>query len=955
MKNIVRIICILSPLLLTAQVKSIGLPNIKNYKKVDYMGGTQNWGIDQDKNDNLYFANSDGLLQFDGTIWRKYTIPDYSTARCVKVDDNTGRIFVGGYRGFGYFESDTNGELTYISLTKLLQKDDIDTLDFIWKIHINKDEIIFQSFEKAYIFKENNNIKLLEAPNRFQFSFQINERVYFQDAKAGMMEYKNGELHSMKGTPFFNQTEVWEMFAMPDEKLLFATLDKGLFLYDNEKVIPWDTEANSFILSNNSLGGVRINEDLLVLNSVLGGIIICNLQGDIIQHIDLDKGLQNNTVLSSFIDNKNNLWLGLDNGITFVHENSPFTYFRASEGINAVYGSVMHKDYLYVATNQGVFCRPKNDSFKNRVFTLVKGTATQCWNIQVVGGQLLCANNRGALLIENNKTINILDNKGYFGFKSIPGYPDYIIGSNYNGFAIFEKTIHGLVYKNQIDGFDKSSNSFELDDTHLWLKKDDLIYQMSWSDDFKEFNSIKKIPQITNDVHGINSLQKIRETVYFQSKNSFFKYSKEKDLFYKDEKMSSLFQETPIINSLLEDSQGNLWYTYDTSLSVFMKNKIGEYKNVVAPFSNLSKNLIPGYLSVNTIDSKNIFIGLADGLAHYDSEFSTDIITNPKIFIRSFSFSENTFIQGNPQEKLREYKIPYDSNHLKFSFSSPTYENLKNVEYSYRLDPFDSIWSNWSVNAMKEYTNLREGIYTMKVKVRNSYGMQSEEATIDFIISPPWHRHYIAYISYALLLLIGFYSTQRGIKHKIQKNKYYETIEQRKIYLEKESKIKQEQYELEKEIEKLKRDKLQIKILAKDKELVNNSIQVAKKNKVLKGIIHMLKDIDENRLDDHTKFQFNKLQKNITREVTTDNRWKDLEKHIKNVHFDFLKRLKEKHPTVSPRELDLCTYLLLNMSTKEIAEVMNISKGGVELARYRLRKKFKLHKKENLTGFLMSI
>jgi DNA-binding CsgD family transcriptional regulator len=66
-------------------------------------------------------------------------------------------------------------------------------------------------------------------------------------------------------------------------------------------------------------------------------------------------------------------------------------------------------------------------------------------------------------------------------------------------------------------------------------------------------------------------------------------------------------------------------------------------------------------------------------------------------------------------------------------------------------------------------------------------------------------------------------------------------------------------------------------------------------------------------------------------------------------------RLKEKYPTISPRELDLATYLLINMTTKEIAEVMHISKKGVELARYRLRKKLGLKRKENLTGFLMDI
>ncbi|WP_319802298.1 triple tyrosine motif-containing protein [Flavobacterium sp. N1736] len=277
------------------------------------------------------------------------------------------------------------------------------------------------------------------------------------------------------------------------------------------------------------------------------------------------------------------------------------------------------------------------------------------------------------------------------------------------------------------------------------------------------------------------------------------------------------------------------------------------------------------------------------------------------------------------------------------------------MQFSYQLEPFDDKWSNWSTISIKEYTNLREGDYTMNVKVRNSYGIQSEPSTLLFTVSPPWYRHFLAFMVYFIFIIIAIYIISNRIKMKIRKNKYYETIEQRRLYLEKESRIRQEQYDLEKEIEKLKNDKLQIKILAKDKELVNNSLQVVKKNKILNGIIHKLKEIDIEALDDSTKFQVSKLNKSIVKEVNTDKSWKDLEKHIKNVHFEFLKRLKEKYPTISPRELDLSTYLLMNMSTKEIAEIMNISTGGVELARYRLRKKLGLNKKENLIGFLMSI
>lgn len=934
------------------QVKSIGLPEIRNYKRTDYKGGTQNWNIDQDKNGNVYFANNNGLFQFDGSSWRKYNLPNLSVIRSLKIGDSD-KIFVGGYNEFGYFKPNSKGKLVYFSISKFLPKSKINTIDIVWKIHIIKDRVIFQSFESAFVFK-NNTLKVLKAPSRFQFSFNVNNRLYLQDVSKGLLEYRNEKLYPLEGTILSN-TEIWEMFSMPDNKMLIATLDKGLFIYDGKKLIPWNTEANDFIKKNSCLGGVAIKENYIVLNSVLNGIIICDKSGRIIQHINRKKGLQNNTVLTSFIDNKNNLWLGLDNGIAFVNENSPFSYFGFSYDISTVYTSVIYKGNLYVATNQGVFYHSWKTPFKEDTFTLVEGTTGQAWNIQVIDNQLICAHNKGALLIAGGKSIKTLDEIGYWGFKKIPNHPSYLIGSNYKGFSLFEKKQNGWKYINQIVGFSKSVGEFEIDNETIWVKKDDLLYQMTLADDLKNFKSIKTYPNISNDYKGIGSIQRIDNTVYFQTNNHFFKYLAEKNMFYEDKFISSLFKTIPTIKTLSEDHYGNLWYVFNESLGVLMKNNNGNYRNIVAPFSNLTGNLVNNNFSVNTIDSKNIFIGLTDGLAHYDSQLLNNFVTKPKVFIRSFSFLGDTILYGNGKNRIEKFNIPYKSNYVKFAFSSPTYENVENVKFSYQLEGFEDAWSDWSTISIKEYTNLKEGNYTMRVKAKNSYGIQSDEMIVPFAISPPWYRHFLAYIFYIICISIVIYYIRKRIKTKIRKNKYYETIEQRRLYLEKESKIRQEQYELEKEIERLKNDQLKIKILAKDKELVSNSLQVVKKNKVLNGIIHKLKDIDAESFDESTKFQFTKLNKSIVKEVNADHSWKDLEKHIKNVHFDFLKRLKEKYPTISPRELDLSTYLLMNMSTKEIAEIMNISGGGVELARYRLRKKLELNKKENLIGFLMSI
>lgn len=954
--NILFFLLFLSSMTLFGQFNSIGLPEIINYKRTDYKGGTQNWDIDQDKDGNLYFANNSGLFQFDGSSWIKYTLPNQSVIRTIKIH-HSGKIFVGGYNEFGYFKADSKGKLVYFSLSKFLntRNDNTEnTIDIIWKIHLYKDEVIFQSFGSIFILK-NNSLQTIKAPTRFHFSFQVKNKIYIQDISAGLMEYRAGKIFPILDSSILNNTQVWGMFQLPKNKILIATLDKGLFIYENRSLTSWDSEANNFMIKNSCLGGAIMKDNHIVLNSVRNGIIVCDTSGNIIQYFNLKKGLQNNTVLSSFIDRNNNLWLGLDNGITFINENSPFSYFGLNDDISTVYASVIHKGNLYVATNQGVFYHSWSVPFKEEPFTLVGGTTGQASNIQVIDGQLICSHNRGALVIVGGKTVKTLDNVGYWVFKKIPNQPKFMIGSNYFGFSLFEKGADGWQFVNQIEGFYKSVGDFEIEEKTIWVKKDNVIYNIALSNGYKSFKNIRTYNNLSDNDKGIATIHKIRNSIYFKTNKHFYKYSQNSNIFYEEKNGGNLFKSLIDAAITREDIYGNIWYTNASGLSVLIKKDKDNYTNSTAPFLHLTQDLVLNNLSVNTVNPENIFIGLTEGLAHYNAKLSKDFMIKPKVFMRSFSTLQDTLFFGNGKSTTIKYKIPYQSNYVKFSFSSPSYENIENIKFSYLLDGFDDNWSNWSKSSLKEYTNLREGNYTMKVKVKNSFGIQSDEATFLFTISPPWYRHFLALIFYIIVLCIIIYSIRKNIQAKIRKNKYYETIEQRRLYLEKESKIRQEQFDLEKEIERLKNEKLKIQILSKDKELVTNSLQVVKKNKILNGIIHKLKDINTETFDESSKFQFTKLNKSIVKEVNADHSWKDLEKHIKNVHFDFLKRLKEKCPTISPRELDLSTYLLMNMSTKEIAGIMNISGGGVELARYRLRKKLNLNKKENLIGYLMSI
>ncbi|MEA5461471.1 triple tyrosine motif-containing protein [Arcicella sp. LKC2W] len=938
---------------LFAQNQQIGLPEIRNYNRLNYKADPQNWDINQDKNGNIYFANNKGLIQFDGSTWRKYSLPNGGLIRSFKID-GSGNIFVGGINEFGYFKPKANGRMDYFSLAKYLPNNIYKQTDIVWKIHLHEGAIFFQSFANVYIFR-NHTLKIVNAPSRFQFSYQVNNRLYFQDHKMGLLEYRNDKMVVLPATNVFNNGEIWGIIPFPNtNKLLISTLNDGLYIYDFKKVSAWNTEVNGFIKKYGSLGGVFL-KNKFIINTPTNGIIKCDTTGKIIQHINLKNGLQNNVVLNSFVDSKCNLWLGLGNGIAFLNENAAFTHLGGYYNLSSVYASTIFKEHIYAATDEGLFYHSLKGNIKDSPFQLVEGTSGQNWNVQVIDNQLFCGSSKGAFLINDGRIVQTIDTKGYLGFKKIPNRPNTLIGSIYSGFSILEKTGNRWVFKHKIKGVYVYPFSFEVDNKYLWYKKDDSIYQMEFSEDLKTFKSVKNFYQLSAKDKGIGSVQLLRDTVYFQTNNHFYYYSPVKNTFVEDTKYTHLFKSIPSVNAIKQDSLGNIWYVFKQSLGVLLKSKGDSYKNVIAPFSNLTNNLVTNHFSINISNKNNVFVGLTDGLAFFDMKQMNNYDSKPIAMIRSFSYPELSYILRNGQKELAVYNIPYKSNQVVFTFSSPTYNNLENVEFSYKLEGFDAQWSNWSNAYTKEYTNLREGTYKMTVKVRNSYGIQSKEKTFTFKVAPPWYRHAVAYFAYIMLSLMTIYIIRIRIEAKIRRNKYFELIEQRKIYLEKEAKIRQEQFELEQEIVRLNNEKLKAKILFKDKELVNNSLQVVKKNKILNDIITKLKNIEIDTVEESVKMQFIKLNKSIVKEVNSDKSWKNLENHIKNVHYDFLKRLKEKYPTISPRELDLSTYLLINMSTKEIAELMNITPEGVELARYRLRKKLGLHRKDNLISFLMDI
>ncbi|MDZ7776779.1 MAG: hypothetical protein U5L09_14830 [Bacteroidales bacterium] len=127
----------------------------------------------------------------------------------------------------------------------------------------------------------------------------------------------------------------------------------------------------------------------------------------------------------------------------------------------------------------------------------------------------------------------------------------------------------------------------------------------------------------------------------------------------------------------------------------------------------------------------------------------------------------------------------------------------------------------------------------------------------------------------------------------------------------------------------------------KSKEAVSVAMQMTHKNEVLNEIKLKLMTVSQ-KVNEHAQGEIKKLIRTIESDVRMDKDWERFHKHFEDVHSGFFRSLREKYPELTPKDLRMCAYLRMNLSTKEIALISNISVRGAEISRYRLRKKLEL-------------
>lgn len=919
--------------LMLSKVAAQELPPIQHFTPKMYDADNQNWSISQSQDKFIYVANDRGLLEYNGAVWNLYPTPNQSVIRSVHVIDD--KIYTGCYMEFGYWQKNNFGELNYISLSEKLTNL-IEDEEF-WKIRHIKQWILFQSLDRIYIYDTiTESFNTIEPENSITKMYVIEDEVYFQDFGKGIYKIENGSTTQIINSDVLNNTRVVGMFKQ-DKGLLLTTATKGFYLFENNMLSKWNIEADEFLSQLTLYSSLKLDDESLLLGSISNGIVLLDSKGKIKYHINQSKGLQNNTVLSIFKDMDQNIWLGLDNGINFINMYSPYkVYYDFSGDLGTIYTSVVFNNDIYLGTNQGLFYKSIN---KNEEFKFIEKTNGQVWSLDKINNELFCGHDNGTFIIKNNEANRIADIQGTWGVKPLVD-DNLLIQGNYDGLNVLEKVNGNWVFRNKIEGFDISSRYFEFYDSETVFVSHEYkgVFKLKLDNDFRKVLQVEKLSQFEKGLN--SSLIKYNENIYYANNEGIHNYDLIENKFIKDSVVSQLYKKNDYISGkLIPDSTNKLWNFSKNNLSYLDSASLGGTSEIITiSLPDNQVNNMNGYENITNLFNGEYLIGTSNGYM---------ILDITKLNTNNYKVSINSVEVSGLNQDLKKVNI-FDTgffenktNNISFSFSIPEYYKFSEKRFQYQLEGYNNLWSDWTTNSSHVFENLPYGKYTFKVRGRVGNAISTNVASYSFKIEKPWYLSdtFIAiYIIGGLLILITTHLVYRA---------YYK--KQREKLLE-ESKKDLELKELEnkQQISVFKNETLQQDIENKNRELAISTMSLIKKNEFLGNVKNELKKINTNN-------DLNSVIKIIDKNINNTNDWELFEEAFNNADKDFLKKVKSKHPSLTSNDLRLCAYLRLNLSSKEIAPLLNISVRSVEVKRYRLRKKMELAHDTSLTDYILAL
>jgi signal transduction histidine kinase/ligand-binding sensor domain-containing protein len=738
------------------------------------------WSFAQDNRGMVYFANNDGVLEYDGVSWQ--LLATNAPVRTLAINDKN-QIFVGCKGDFGVLESDGKTGYKYLSLRGLLTKTQQAEFNDINKVAVLADgRIVFSSGNRLIICSAAGklfNLKIINPGGQVLGCAQIGNDYYLNVQGKGFCKFEGEKIQPLSTERQLQSTGLAAIVKNDDGKLWLISYDSGVWLYDGSKTEVFK-EANLTLKGQNIYDAAVIPGGGVAVATFSQGILILSSEGKLVRRIDKSSGLPDNNMYFLALDRQAGLWAGHSRGLSRFQVAAPIRYYPNFAGrISAIQ---TYKDYVYIATTQGVFRIAQNKP--NAVAEKIGGIESEAWSFTICSDRLLVATNDGVFDLSSGNAVIALRQpytarllkattveKVFVAGTPAPDRPS-LAALEYAG-GVWKLVSDLPETRLQIGSMAQGA------DGTLWLG---LLTGGAAKINGRKIETFGGREGLTD---GSVSVSVFGGKMIFRTSNGF--YTLNGNQFAPIDALNKL-NSSDRFGNLFIGSKAKAYLTTEEGLITLSDNFTADSVNYLHLLSQTPNTLFQE-------ENGTVWVGEQDGLYSFSAAPITTAV--PAIFFRSIlqdSVLMRDFFataEGLLSEPSKEpVNFPFVRNNFHFKVSSPDFNLESDNLYSFWLEGLESNWRPWSNVAAVSYTALPAGTYRLKARAQNALGQVSNTVSYTFRIAPPWYQTLWAYVLFGLggisLILGGVFVYSARLRaanrrlEKIVSERTQEVVEEKK-------------------------------------------------------------------------------------------------------------------------------------------------------------------------------
>lgn len=745
----------------------VGTPILESHTIKEFNSAPQIWSILQDRRGVIYLGvSSRELVEYDGVSWRKIDV-GMDNVRSLALDDS-GTVWVGGNGGFGYLAPDRNGTQVYVSLLDKIPESDRNFTD-VWQTLVTPQGLFFRSYEELFRWDgKTMHVWHARPQSRMQALSTVRGHIYTDENGIGLEEIVGDELRPVPGGDAYAKSSKLFLHPYDDGRMIVSEREGLLSLYDGQKVIPFPTAVDGYLKTHKLYTSTLLHDGSLCLTTLSGGAVILRHDGKLRQILDVANGLIDPGALSAYQDRDGALWIGTGAGVTRVDIASPISIFWPDGPLDAA----RFQGSVYVADGNGSHPALKltSDPGTNRPVMVPIAGANQGFSLLKFKDhsgkspdQLLVSSSDGVLRVIGEKLVptlpdvHLLDKQAYVAIQSrknpervFVGHGDGVSSMRWDGAKwIDEGRLPNTVYV---------AHSFAEDaDGDLWVGggKDHFL-RIKVAPTGMRDSTAENVSTNYGIPAGIGGVSYLLGDVYaaLGDSQNIYRWDRIAHRFVLDNRLQLPLDEPDASPLLFETYDGSAWSLMVGSerrrIARVTRNPDGTFHLDEETYKPLTRfKVFPTF-----VDTDGAVWSTGDSLLRFDPQLRAAAADLLPTLVRQVNAGKGLLFGGTNVPGGSYVRLPPGSSGVRFQFAAPIYSNAADVNYQYLLEGADKDWSVWGKQKQANYSGLGPGTYRFRVHARSDDGRVSPEGNYAFIILPPWYRTTLAYVLYALLLII---------------------------------------------------------------------------------------------------------------------------------------------------------------------------------------------------------